>query len=96
VNVADTVTIHVAVSYPGPETPAFLSWSGPVPWPSLPRPGDAWVCCPDNVYRTSFESVSFRGPQGTREAVLIKATVPFAQAAHLMETHDFTAAADTE
>jgi hypothetical protein len=40
--------------------------------------------------------VSYRGPGHTDQAVLIKATVPVAQAVHLIDVHGFTAADDTD
>jgi hypothetical protein len=94
-NIADTVTIHVTVSYPG-DVPPYVAWTGPVPWPSLPRERDRWICCPEVVYQARFESVSFRGPQHTSQAVLIKSTVPSAQAAHLIDLHGFAAADDLD
>ena len=93
--VAELVTIHATVSYPG-DLPPYIAWTGPVPWPSLPRERDWWICCPDVVYQTRFERVSYRGPGHTDQAVLIKATVPVAQAVHLRDMHGFTAAADTD
>jgi hypothetical protein len=95
VSVAQTVTIHVAVSYPN-DTPPYVAWTDGVPWPSLPREGDRWVCCPDAVYPTRFEHVSFRGPGNTTQAVLVKATVPAQQARHLLDAHGFAAAAAIE
>jgi hypothetical protein len=93
--VAELVTIHATVSYPG-DTPAHIAWTGTVPWPSLPRERDRWVCCPQVVYKTRFEEVSYRGPGHTAQAVLITATVPAAQANHLTEVHGFAPAEPTD